>query len=163
MRHGGKARRSVYCLLPLRRVAADLYPLFHKHVFQDLTDWDLLYKQLILCVTFSFSLELSSAGVAPLPPSFHKLLNETVTTFAVFPSWMYLLDGDDNCMLSVPFNTSGLYFSCWQSGENCQAVAAGAFMLLGYTLWFSSKGECSPYCSVLLSCPRVVCSMIPVF
>ena len=28
---------------------------------------------------------LSSAGVAPLPPCFHKLLRETVTTFAVFP------------------------------------------------------------------------------
>ena len=65
-----------------------------------------------------------------MPPSFHKLLNETVTTFAVFPSWMNLLDGEDNCMLSVPFSTSDLHFSCWQSGENCQAVAAGAFMLL---------------------------------
>ena len=90
---------------------------------------------------FSFSMELSSAGVAPVLPCFHKLLNETVTTFAVFPSWMYLLDGEDKCMLSVPFNTSDLHFSCWQSGENCQAVAAGAFMLLGYALWFSSKGE----------------------
>ena len=51
---------------------------------------------------------LSSAGVAPLPPGFHKLLSETVTMFAVFPSWMYLLYGDDNCMLSVPFSTSHL-------------------------------------------------------
>ena len=57
---------------------------------------------------FSFSLELSSAGVAPLPPSYHKLLNETVTTFAVFPSCMYLLDGEDNDMLSVPISTSDL-------------------------------------------------------
>ena len=48
------------------------------------------------------SLMLSSAGVAPLLPGFHKLLSVTVTTFAVFPSWMYLLGGDDNCMLSVP-------------------------------------------------------------
>ena len=33
---------------------------------------------------FSFSPELSSAGVAPLPPRFHKILNETVTTFCRF-------------------------------------------------------------------------------
>ena len=48
---------------------------------------------------------LSSAGVAPLPPGFHKLLSVTVTTFAVFLFWMYLLGGDDNCMLSVPSST----------------------------------------------------------
>ena len=47
VRHGGKA-------WPLRRVVADLYPLFHKRFFQGLTDWDLLYKQLILCVIFPF-------------------------------------------------------------------------------------------------------------
>ena len=54
VRHGGQARRGVYCPLPLRRVAADLYPLFHKPFFQGLTDWDLLYKQFTLCVTFPF-------------------------------------------------------------------------------------------------------------
>ena len=37
---------------------------------------------------------LSSGGVAPLPPGFHKLLSVTVTTFAVFslqdvPSWWW--------------------------------------------------------------------------
>ena len=80
-----------------------------------------------------------------------------------FPSWLYLLDGEDNCMLSVPFSTSDLHFSCWQSGENCQAVAAGAFTLLGYAFWFSLRGGCSPFLSVLLSCPRAVCSMFPVF
>ena len=48
---------------------------------------------------------LSSAGVAPLPPGFHKLLSVTVMTFAVFPSWMYFLVGDDNFMLSVPSST----------------------------------------------------------
>ena len=85
------------------------------------------------------SLELSSAGVAPLPPSFHKLLSVTVTTFAIFPSWMYLLDGDDNCMLSVPSRTSDLHISCWQSGEICQAMAADAFLLFNYALWFSAE------------------------
>ena len=32
--------RGVYCFLPLRRVATDIYPLFHKHVFQCLASWD---------------------------------------------------------------------------------------------------------------------------
>ena len=68
------------------------------------------------------------------------LLNETVMTFAVFPSWMYLLHGDDNCMLSVPFSTSDFHISCWQSGEICQAMAADAFMLFNYALWFTPKG-----------------------
>ena len=83
----------------------------------------------------------SSAGVAPLPPCYHKLLSVTVTTFAVFPSWMYLLGGDDNCNLSVPFSTSDLHFSCWQSGANCQAMAAEAFMMLNYALWFLPKAD----------------------
>ena len=60
------------------------------------------------------------------PPGFHKLLSVTVTTFAVFPSWMYLLSGDDNCMLSVPSSTCDLHISCCQGGDICQAVAADA-------------------------------------
>ena len=51
----------------------------------------------------------------------------------------------------------------WQSGEICQAMAAVAFMMLNYALWFSPKGGWSPFCSVLLSCQRVTCSTIPVF
>ena len=41
--------------------------------FQDLTDLDLLYKQLT-SVTFPFLWKLPSVGVAPLPPNFHKFL-----------------------------------------------------------------------------------------
>ena len=37
---------------------------------------------------------LSSAGLAPLSPYSRKILNETVKTFAVFLSWMHLLDGE---------------------------------------------------------------------
>ena len=40
VRHGGNAHRGAFCLLPLRRVAADIYPLFHIHVFQCLASWD---------------------------------------------------------------------------------------------------------------------------
>ena len=78
---------------------------------------------------------LSSAGVAPLPPGFHKLLSVTVTTFAVFPSWMYLMGGDVNCMLSGPSCTCDLHISCWQGGDICQAIAAEAFTLFNYALW----------------------------
>ena len=42
-------------------------------------------------------------------------------------------------MLSVPFSTSDFHSSCWQSGENCRVVAAGAFTLLGSTFWFSLR------------------------
>ena len=49
--------------------------------------------------------------MAPLPPCSRKLLDETVKTFAVFPSWLCLLDGEDNCMLSVPSSTSDLHYS----------------------------------------------------
>ena len=73
---------------------------------------------------FSSSLGLSSAGVAPLPPCRRKLQDETVKTFAVFPLWLCLLDGEDNCMLSVPFSTSDFHYSFWQSGANCQAMVA---------------------------------------
>ena len=77
---------------------------------------------------------LSSAGVAPLPPGFHKLLSVTVTAFAVFPSWMYLLGGDDDCMLSVPSTTCDFHISCWQGGDICHAIAADAFTLFNYAL-----------------------------
>ena len=45
VRHGGHPHRCVYCLLPLRRFAADLYPLSHKHVFQCLAGWVPVYIQ----------------------------------------------------------------------------------------------------------------------
>ena len=59
---------------------------------------------------FSFS-GLKSGGVAPLPPCCRKLLDETVKTIAVFPAWLHLLDGEDNCMMSVPLSTSDLHYS----------------------------------------------------
>ena len=84
---------------------------------------------------------LSGAGMAPLPPGFHKLHSVTVTTFAVFLSWMYFLGGDDNCMLSVPSCTCDLHICCWQSGEICQVIAAAAFTMFNYALWSSSKED----------------------
>ena len=111
VRHGGNAHRGVYCLLPLRRIAADQTRFSRsRRLESSLHTIDPLRH-------FSYSLWLLSAGVAPLPPRSRKILDETVKTFAVFPSWMYLLDGDDNCMLSVPFSTSDLHFRCWQSAN----------------------------------------------
>ena len=80
---------------------------------------------------------LSRGGVAPLPPSFHKLLSVTVTPFAVFPSWMYLLGGDDNYMLTVPSSTCHPRNCCWQRGDICQAIADAAFTLVSSALWTS--------------------------
>ena len=65
--------------------------------------------------------------MAPLPPCSRKLLDETVKTYAVFPSWLHLLVGEDKCMLSVPLSTSDLHCSRWQSGEICQALLTEAF------------------------------------
>ena len=78
----------------------------------------------------------SIAGEVPLPPGFHRLLSVTVTTFAVFPSWMYLLGGDDNCKLSLslPSSTCDLRICGWQSGEICQAIADAAFTLFIHAL-----------------------------
>ena len=106
---------------------------------------------------------LSSAGVAPLSPGFLKLLSDTLTTFAVFPSWMFLLGGDVNCMLPVPSGTCDLHISCSHGGDICQAIATAAFTLFIYALWSSAKYGRSPFCPVLLSCLRVTCSTFPVF
>ena len=59
-----------------KRFIADEYPLFQVRVFQGLFDGDLLFIHFdSFCGLFP-SLELSSAGVAPLPPCFYKLLSE---------------------------------------------------------------------------------------
>ena len=51
-----------------------------------------------------------------------------------FPSWMYLLGGEDNCMLSVPSSTCGSHKGCWQGGDICQAKDIAAFTLFSYEL-----------------------------
>ena len=76
---------AFYCLLPLRRVAADfLSTLSMKHFFSR-PRWLESSLQITdpLC-HFSFSMGLSSAGVALLPPSFHKLPDETVQDLCRF-------------------------------------------------------------------------------
>ena len=82
----------------------------------------------------SHNLWIKSAGVAPLSPCFRKLLDETAKTVAILLSCLHLLDCDDNCMLSVPSNTSDLHYSRWQSGEICQGLPTGAFTLLCHVL-----------------------------
>ena len=94
----------------------------------------------IRTVALSETLGFKSAGVAPLPPCSRKILDETAKTSAVFLSWFHLLDGEDNCMLSVPLSTSDLHCSSWQSGEICQVLSTGACTLLCHAFWFSLKG-----------------------
>ena len=113
---------------------------------------------------FSSSPGLSSAGVAPWHHCHHFLASSQTRqsrpllflprgcTFSMVKTIVVRA----NCM-------SDLHFTYWQSVEYCQVVAAGAFTLLGSTFWFSLKGCFSPCFLFLLSCPRVVCSMFPVF
>ena len=112
----------------------------------------------------SLHLGFTSAGVAPFVTTFRKLLDETVKTFAVFPSCLQLLDCDDNCMLSDPLSTSALHYSRWQSGEICQVFSTGAFTLFCHVFMVSRKIY-SPPLSLLCYClaHAFVCSMFPVF
>ena len=55
------------------------------------------------------------------------------------PSWMYLLGGEDTCMLSVPSGTCDFHIRCWQGGDVCQAKGTAAFTLFSYELRSSSN------------------------
>ena len=141
VRHGGNVHRYV----SIAFCSSDESPpsFFHssnKHVFSRSRWSESRLHTIDPLRHFTSSLVLSSVGVAPLPPCPRKLLDETVKTFAVFPSWLHLLDGEDSCMLSVPLSTIDLHYSRWQSGENCQVVSARAFKLLCHAFWFSLKG-----------------------
>ena len=97
VRHGGNVHRGVFFFC-----SSDESPPTYIH-----SSTNTFFKVSPVGIQhFSSSLGLFSAGVAPLPPSYRKLLDETVKTFVVFPSRLYLFDGDDNCMLSVPLSTS---------------------------------------------------------
>ena len=153
----------MYCLLFARCVAAGLYPLFHEHIFQVLAVWNPVYKQSTLCVTFPFPWDcqvlvwhhchhvLSSSSTRqsrPLPFFPRTCTFSMVMTIAC-------------CPCHVVRVTSTLALG--KVAKNCQAVAAGAFMLFGYALWvFFKTRVLSFFLTVLLSCPRVVCSMFPV-
>ena len=103
----------------------------------------------------SHYLGFKSAGVAPLPPCFRKLLDETVLTVAVFPSCLHLLDCDDNSMMSVPLSTSDFHCSRWQSGEICQWLSTGAITLLCHVLLTSMK--VCPFFGLTLRSSAPVC------
>ena len=98
------------------------------NVLQGLPDRDPVRFDWVLQWTLRSSLwaipclMLSSTGVAPLSPGFPKLLSDTVRTFAVSPSWMYLMGSDVNCMLSEPSCTCDPRICCWPSGDICQAM-----------------------------------------
>ena len=87
-----------------------------------------------------------SAGVAPFSSCYRKLLDETVKTFAVFPrGCTFSMDGEDNCMLSVPFSSRDLHYSSRQGGRIYQVLTTGALTLGCHVFMVSMK----VYCSVL--------------
>ena len=88
VRHGSHAHRGVYCFLPFRRFAADIFPFLQARFFQGIVGPNPNCVQSGPLRHVSFSLGFSSTGVAPLPPCSRKLLDETVKTSV--------------CMLSVP-------------------------------------------------------------
>ena len=106
---------------------------------------------------------LSSAGVAPLPPGFHWVLSVTDTTFAVFPSWMYLLGGDDNCMLSVSSSSCDppqLLLAKWRNlpGDSCCRFYVVQFRTVVFSLL-----RMISFVLCLATFQLVTCFLIPVF
>ena len=152
----------MYCLLFARCVAAGLYPLFHEHIFQVLAVWNPVFTNNRPSVSLFLFLGTVKCWCGTIAPCSVKLFDETVKTFAFFSSYMYLLDGDDNCMLSVPCSTSDFTLVLGKVAKNCQAVAAGAFTLLGYALWFSSKRGSSLFFNCLVVLPTRCWLDVPV-
>ena len=150
---------SLSCDMVVKRGPSERLSLMFNHssikrFFQGLTDWDLFFF-LIFCVTLPFLWRYqvlvwhhchqvitnsSTRQSRPLPFFPRGCTLSKAKTIACCP-----------CHLVRVTSTSAV----GKVAKKFQAVAAGAFMLLGYALWFSSKGECSLFCSVLLSCPRV--------
>ena len=113
-------------------------------------------------VTFDFlnhrharTVPLSSAGVAPLPPVFHKLLSVTVTTFNAlfFLSWMYFATTIACCL-------------CHLVRDPPSPIAVGKVakftrrqLIPPAHCGFPPNANDLP---VLLSCQCVTCSTIPV-
>ena len=108
----------------------------------------------MLSVMHFSHLGVTSACVPQLPPCYRKRLDETVKTFALFPSSKQLFDCDDNCMLSVPLCTSGLHYSRCQSGGRPSHCFSMMFMFHGRTsllLCHFVTVSCSRVCLLVLS------------
>ena len=108
-------------------MAAGTQPFLQVRLFQGVAGWNPKYVQLGSLRRFSLSLRLKSAGVAPLPPCSRKLPDETVKIFAVFPSWLHLLDGEDKNMLFRTIKHERPSLQQLQSGVICQVLSTGAF------------------------------------
>ena len=89
VRHGSHAHRGVYCFLPFRRFAADIFPFLQARFLQGIVGPNPNCVQSGPLRHVSFSLGFSSTGVAPLPPCSRKLPDKIVKTSV--------------CMLFVPF------------------------------------------------------------
>ena len=71
---------------------------------------------------------------------------------------MYLLDGEDNCMLSVPCTMSDLHFSSWQSGEKLPGGGCCSFHVtwLRFVVFFKTRVLSFFYLSCCL--PHALCA-----
>ena len=143
---------GVYCLLHLRRVAADIYPLFHKHVFFNVSLVGIQFTYNRPSETFFLFPGALKCWCGTIATMFWQAPGRDSPDLYCFPSWLYLLDGEDNCMLFVPFCTSDLHYDSWQSGEKFTGGGRRAFTLLCYAFWFSSKGCSSPCFSMFFCC-----------
>ena len=126
--HGGLDKRWV-----LLRVVADEHPLFQISVFsmRPLRIGIYFTNILILSVGYPLLWMFSSAGVAPLPPGFHKLLERDSHDLCRFfpPGRTFSMVRTCACC-PCHSSTCDLHISCWQGGDICQAIAAEAFTLL---------------------------------
>ena len=109
VRHGGNAHRSVYCLLPLRRVARrHLSSLPQTRFFQCLSGWDPVYIQSTLSDSFPFPWGSQVLVWQPLPPCFHQAAQrDSHDLCRFFPrGCIFSMVKTIVCCL-LPFSTSG--------------------------------------------------------
>ena len=110
-------------------------------------------------------LGFTSAGVAPLTPRFHKLLDETVKTFAVCHSCLLLLGCDDNCILSFSIKHERPSLQQMANWRNLPGVVpVGPSRCFATCSWYQGRFLSLPL-SLVCCClaHAFVCSMSPAF
>ena len=90
--HNGNGYRHGYSVLFFRWVADDVYPFFQACFFQGIASWNPIY------------VNLWGSQVLVWHHCRHVL-----ASCWIFLSWLHLLDGEDNCMLSVPYQARATF------------------------------------------------------
>ena len=105
------------------------YPGYHGDLFQRASLALSTTKVLILSMGYPLSYVVK-CWCGTIAAEFSQVAQRHSDALCRFPSWMYLLGGDDSCMLSVPSSTCHSRNCCWQRGETYQAIADAAFTLV---------------------------------